>query len=215
MGNLTVQEQRMKLLVYQASGSTLPFQVSQTPDSFLLCHRRRENKAWKTNIFYSSSASHISQARPAGVQTWLRLEECVQWRLDRAAHTDSMQTTGIHQVSRHPLGMNEKDVVHRTNVMNDFFDLEWSLSFFCVNSKPRSSNVAVKSLTSSLTTGSFAAIKPGTGKTPIHMATADRWGNQMENQKALYIMTHHYIIADCCTGLRYLKTKCKSVDFSG
>ncbi|KAG7238732.1 hypothetical protein INR49_031248 [Caranx melampygus] len=40
--------------------------------------------------------------------------------------------------------------------------------------KPRSSSVAVKNLMSSLATGLFTAIKPGTGKTPIHMATVDR-----------------------------------------
>lgn len=60
-----------------------------------------------------SSASHIAQAHPAGAQSWLGLEECVQRRLDRAAHTDGLQTAGIHKVSQHPPGVNIKHAMHR------------------------------------------------------------------------------------------------------
>lgn len=87
------------------------------PDSVPLCQHRHKSKACKKKkkndssflplcATPPSSASHVSSACPAGVQSWLRLAECVWWRLDPATHGDGLQTTGIHIVSSHQQRMN-------------------------------------------------------------------------------------------------------------
>lgn len=48
---------------------------------------------------------------------------------------------------------------------------------FCVTSKPKSTNVQVNTLMSSMKSGPFAAVRPATKTTPVHQATTERWDN--------------------------------------
>lgn len=72
------------------------------------------------------------------------------------------------------------DYIHRidgvANLKTGLFDLKSSLtsSPFCLDSNPRSTYIQVSDLISSLKTGPFTAIRPGTTTTPTYQATIDR-----------------------------------------
>lgn len=209
---MTVQKERMKWLVWLALKSIQPIQVKQTLDSVSLGHHK--NKAWEnkmTPLFFlcatpPSSAPHVSSVCPAGVQSWLRLAECVCWRLDAAAHTDGMQATGIHKVSSHPPWMKGLCCKFNARVIWNQA-LHRPPSVFCLTSEPRSTSVPVDVLISSLKTGPFTAVGPGTTTTPIHQATIDRCVRQQMGKLIALNVAVHGVICHCCTDLKSSKTR--------